>query len=135
MAVQHVVAQVDGGRVRIRTQVETRKRKGVKYRRKIRVEWREPKLLIVYLSDRKGRMLRGTRPWIAGTINGTEHLIELMELHVNRRAARPGGIVRLGQGADLESPGLGRGRAELDPKRIERSWIAAAHHLSLRCGR
>ena len=45
MAGQHVVAQVDGGRVRIRTQVETKKRKGVKYRRKIRIEWREPKLL------------------------------------------------------------------------------------------
>ena len=28
MAGQHVVAQVDGGRVRIRTQVQTRKRKG-----------------------------------------------------------------------------------------------------------
>ncbi len=62
MAGQHVVAQVDGGRVRIRTQVETTKRKGVKHRRKIRVEWREPKLLILYLSDRKGRMLKGSRP-------------------------------------------------------------------------
>ncbi len=51
MAGPHVVAQTDGGRVRIRTQVETSKRKGVTYRRKIRVEWREPKLLIVYLSD------------------------------------------------------------------------------------
>lgn len=44
MAGQHVVAQMDGGRLRIRTQVQTKKRKGVKHRRKIRVEWREPKL-------------------------------------------------------------------------------------------
>src|SRR3954465_12280715 len=43
MGGQHVVAQTDGGRVRIRTQIETTKRKGVKHRRKIRVEWREPK--------------------------------------------------------------------------------------------
>jgi hypothetical protein len=35
MAGQRVVAQVDGGRVRIRTQIETKKRKGVKFRRKI----------------------------------------------------------------------------------------------------
>ena len=42
MAGQHVVAEVDGGRVRIRTQIETTKRKGVKHRRKIRIEWREP---------------------------------------------------------------------------------------------
>jgi hypothetical protein len=58
MVGQHVVAEVDGGRVRIRTQVETTQRKGVKYRRKIRIEWREPTLLILDLSDRKGRMLR-----------------------------------------------------------------------------
>ncbi|HMB04928.1 MAG TPA: hypothetical protein VKP69_14460, partial [Isosphaeraceae bacterium] len=53
-------------------------RKGVNYRRKIRVEWREPKLLILYLSDRKGRMLRGTRPWIDGTMNGPDHLISTL---------------------------------------------------------
>jgi len=34
MVGHHVVAQVDGGRIRIRTQVETIKRKGVKHRRK-----------------------------------------------------------------------------------------------------
>ena len=62
MAGRHVVAQVDGGRFRIRTQIEAKKRKGVKYRRKIRVEWREPKLLILYLSDRRGRMLEGRGP-------------------------------------------------------------------------
>ena len=63
---RHVVAQADGGRVRIRTQIETKKRKGVKHRRKIRIEWREPKLLILYLSDRRGRMLKGTRPGSTG---------------------------------------------------------------------
>src|SRR4029079_15613339 len=87
MAGQHVVAQVDGGRVRIRTQVETKKRKGVKYRRKIRVEWGEAKLLIVYLSDRKGRMLRGTRPCIDGTMNGPDHLMELLTMHLHRLGA------------------------------------------------
>jgi len=87
MAGQHVVAQVDGGRVRIRTQVETTKRKGVKHRRKIRVEWREPKLLILYLSDRTGRMLKGTRPWIDGTMNGPDHLMELLTFHLHRLGA------------------------------------------------
>jgi hypothetical protein len=65
---QHVVAQLDGGRVRTRIQIATKKRKGVKYRRKIRLEWREPKLLILYVSDRRGRMVKGTRPWIDGTL-------------------------------------------------------------------
>src|SRR5436190_19272631 len=50
MADQHVVAEVDGGRVRIRTRIETKKRKGVKHRRKIRVEWRGPELLAPYPS-------------------------------------------------------------------------------------
>jgi hypothetical protein len=62
MAGQHVVAQVDGGRVRIRTQIETTRRKGVKHRRKIRGEWREPKLLVLYLSDRRGGCSRAPAP-------------------------------------------------------------------------
>ena len=84
---RHVVAQADGGRVRIRTQIETKKRKGVKHRRKIRIEWREPKLLILYLSDRRGRMLKGTRPWIDGTMGGPDQVMELLALHLHRLGA------------------------------------------------
>src|SRR5512135_3759246 len=87
MAWQHVVAQVDGGRVRIRTRVETTKRKGVKHRRKIRIEWREPKLLILYLSDHRGRMLKGTRPWIDGTMGGSDQLMELLAVQLHRLGA------------------------------------------------
>jgi hypothetical protein len=136
MAGQHVVAQVDGGRVRIRTQVETRKRKGVKYRRKIRVEWREPKLLIVYLSDRTGRMLRGTRPWIDGTMNGPDHLMELRALHLHRLgAARAKAVSFVADGAPWiwNRPEWIVGRAGLDPRRVERilDCCHAAHHISL----
>jgi hypothetical protein len=136
MAGQHVVAQVDGGRVRIRTQVQTRKRKGVKYRRKIRVEWREPKLLILYLSDRKGRMLRGTRPWIDGTMNGPDHLMELLAFHLHRLGAARAKVVSFGSDG---APWIWNrldwviGRAGLDPKRIERvlDFYHATHHVSL----
>jgi len=136
MAGQHVVAQVDGGRVRIRTQVETKKRKGVKYRRKIRVEWREPKLLILYLSDRKGRMLRGTRPWIDGTMNGPDHLMELLAMHLHRLgAARAQAVSFVSDGAPWIWNRLEWvvGRAGLDPKRIERilDCCHATHHISL----
>ena len=136
MAGQHVVAQVDGGRVRIRTQVQTRKRKGVKYRRKIRVEWREPKLLILYLSDRKGRMLRGTRPWIDGTMNGPDHLMELLAFHLHRLgAAQAQAVSFVSDGAPWIWNRLDWviGRAGLDPKRIERvlDFYHAAHHVSL----
>jgi hypothetical protein len=136
MAGQHVVAQMDGGRVRIRTQIETKKRKGVKYRRKIRVEWREPKLLIVYLSDRKGRMLRGTRPWIDGTMKGPDHLMELLAFHLHRLgAARAKMVTFVCDGAPWIWTRLDwvMKRVGLDAKRTERilDCCHAAHHLSL----
>src|SRR5206468_8892838 len=136
MVGQHVVAQVDGGRVRIRTQIETTKRKGVKHRRKIRVEWREPKLLIVYLGDRKGRMLKGTRPWIDGTMNGPDHLMELLAFHLHRLgAARAKAVSFVSDGAPWIWKRLEWvvGRAGLDPKRIERipDCRHAVHHISL----
>jgi hypothetical protein len=136
MAGGHVVAPMDGGRVRIRTQVEAGKRKGVKYRRKIRVEWREPKLLILYLSDRKGRMLKGTRPWIDGTMNGPDHLMELLAFHLHGLgAARAKAVSFVSDGAPWIWNRLAWvvGRAGLDPKRVERilDCCHAAHHISL----
>jgi hypothetical protein len=136
MSGQHVVAQVDGGRVRIRTPVETAKRKGVKHRRKIRVEWREPKLLILHLSDRQGRMLKGTRPWIDGTMNGPDHLMELMAFHRHRLgAARAKAVSFVSDGAPWIWNRLDWviGRAGLDPKRTGRilDCYHAAHHVSL----
>jgi hypothetical protein len=136
MAGQHVVAEVDGGRVRIRTQIETKKRKGVKHRRKIRIEWREPKLLILYKSDRKGRMLKGTRPWIDGTMNGPDHLMELLAFHLHRLgAARAKAVSFVADGAPWIWNRLDWviGRAGLDPKRTERvlDCCHAVHHVSL----
>jgi hypothetical protein len=136
MAGQHVVAQMDGGRIRIRTQVETQKRKGVKHRRKIRVEWREPKLLVVYLSDRKGRLLRGTRPWIDGTMNGPDHLMELLAFHLHRLGAAQAKMVSfVSDGAPWIWNRLDWvvKRVGLDARRVERilDCCHAAHHISL----
>ena len=136
MVGQHVVAQVDGGRVRIRTQVATTKRKGVKHRRKIRIEWREPKLLILYLSDRKGRILKATRPGIDGTRNAPDHLMELLAFHLHRLgAARAKAVSFVSDGAPWIWNRLDWviARAGLDPKRVERilDCYHAAHHVSL----
>jgi hypothetical protein len=136
MAGQHVVAQVDGGRVRIRTPIETTKRKGVKRRRTIRIEWREPTLLIRSLSDRKGRMLKGTRPWIDGTMNGPDHLMELLAFPLPRLgAARAQAVSFVSDGASWIGNRLDWviGRAGLDPTRTERvlDCYHAAHHVSL----
>jgi hypothetical protein len=136
MAGQHVVAEVDGGRIRIRTQIETTKRKGVKHRRKIRVEWREPKLLILYLSDRKGRLLRGTRPWIDGTMSGPDHLMALLAFHLHRLgAAQAKAVSFVSDGAPWIWNRLDWviGRAGVDPKRTEKilDCCHAVHHISL----
>jgi len=136
MVGQHVVAQTDGGRVRIRTRIETTKRKGVKHRRKIRIEWREPKLMILYKSDHKGRMLKGTRPWIDGTMGGPDHLMELLAFHLHRLgAARAKAVSFVSDGAPWIWNRLDWviGRAGLDPKRVERvlDFYHAAHHVSL----
>ncbi len=136
LAGRHVVAQVDGGRVRIRTQGQTKKRKGVKYRRKIRVEWREPKLLILYTSDGKGRLLRGTRPWIDGTLQGPDHAMELLAMHLHRLgAAGAKSVSFVSDGACWIWNRLDWviARAGLDPKRVERvlDFYHAVHHVSL----
>jgi hypothetical protein len=136
LAGQHVVAQLDGGRVRTRVQIETKKRKGVKHRRKIRVEWREPKLLIIFRSDRRGRMVKGTRPWIDGTLQGPDHVMELLAMHLHRLgAARAQTITFVADGAPWIWGRLDwvERRVGLDPKRVERvlDTCHAVHHISL----
>ena len=136
LAGQHVVAQVDGGRVRIRMQIAATKRKGVKHRRKIRVEWREPKLLILYLSDHKGRIVKGSRPWIDGTFEGPDHLMEVLAFHLHRLGAPLAKRVSfVADGAPWIWNRLEwvERRVGLDPKRIERilDCSHAVHPISL----
>ena len=57
-----VAAGIDGGRVRVRTVVETIRISGKRKRKKFRVEWREPKVVILFEVDKKGRMVREAAP-------------------------------------------------------------------------
>jgi hypothetical protein len=65
MADKRVAVQMDGGRVRVRTIVKGSRVGGKRKRRKVRIEWREPKVVIVYELDAQGRMKRGHRPKLA----------------------------------------------------------------------
>src|SRR5260221_545647 len=69
---KRVGVAIDGGRVRTRVAVRTRKdkRTGQKRRKKFRTEWREPKLLIIFEMDQRGRMVRRSLPWIDRTFQG-----------------------------------------------------------------
>ena len=51
------------------------------------MEWREPKVVILFETDEKGRMVRGSRPVIDGTLQGPDVLIELVAFHLHRLGA------------------------------------------------
>src|SRR4051794_27258207 len=84
---KRVAVQIDGGRVRVRTVVKKSRVGGKRKRRKFRIAWREPKVVILYELDEHGRMARGSRPVIDGTLQGPGALIELVAFHLHRLGA------------------------------------------------
>ena len=105
-----VAVGIDGGRVRVRTVVETVRVSGQKKRKKFRIEWREPKVVILFELDQKGHMVKGSRPVIDGTLQGPDALIELVAFHLHRLGAAAGqrGDLRGRRCAvDLGTAGLG----------------------------
>ena len=81
-----------------------------KKRRKLLIEWREPKLLTVFQTDEKGRMDRKSRPVIDGTLQGPDALIELVAFHLHRLGAAKAKVVTFAAdqcALDLGAVGLG----------------------------
>ena len=60
LAGKRVVISTDGGRLRVRKNKRGKKTK--KGRSRYRTDWREPKLLVIYVVDDKGRIDRELRP-------------------------------------------------------------------------
>jgi hypothetical protein len=98
---QRVALAVDGGRLNIRqTQCQGRKRKSgwPGYE----TEWKEPKLLIIYVLDEAGRKVTRTDiPLVAdGTLAGLDEFMQILELHLRQVGlAQAESIVLLGDGA------------------------------------
>lgn len=127
---------IDGGRVRIRTVVEAKRVSGKRKRKKFRVEWREPKVVILFPTDEKGRMVRGSRPVIDGTLRGPDALIELVAFHLHRLgAARALMVTFAADGAPWIWARLDWviAQVKLEPARVVEvlDWCHAVHHLSL----
>ena len=80
VAGRRVVISTDGGRIRIRT--TKRGPKTAKGRNRYRTDWREPKLLIIYVVDEKGQMDREFLAVIDGTLGGPDAIFKLMELYL-----------------------------------------------------
>ena len=131
-----VAVGIDGGRVRTRTVVETIRVSGKRKRKKFRVEWREPKVVILFEVDKKGRMVRGSRPVIDGTLQGPDALIELVAFHLHRMGAAQANVVTfVADGAPWIWKRLDWvvAKVELDPCRVVEvlDWCHAVHHVSV----
>lgn len=129
---------IDGGRVRTRVVVRKQKGKGKgkTQRRRFRVQWREPKLLILFVMDEKGRMKRGSRPWIDGTFQGPDECMELVAMHLHRLGAAQAEVVTfLADGAPWiwERLAWVEQRVGLKADQVVRvlDWCHAVHHVSL----
>jgi hypothetical protein len=133
---KRVAVQIDGGRVRVRTIVKRSRVGGRRKRRKFRVEWREPKVVILYELDERGRMARDSWPVIDGTLQGPAALIELVAFHLHRLgAATAREVVFVADGA----PWIWRrldwvvAQVGLDRVRVVEvlDWCHGVHHVSV----
>jgi hypothetical protein len=129
---------VDGGRARLRR--VTRKQRGrgkhKRQKRRYQADWREPKLLIIYEMDERGRMVPASRPVIDGTFGGPDALLELLAFHLHRLGAAAAQVVSLGaDGATwfwdrldwlVQRVGL---RASQVTRTLD--WCHGVHHISL----
>jgi hypothetical protein len=135
-ATKNVAVGIDGGRVRVRTVVKTTRVSGKRKRKKFRIEWREPKVVIVFEVDKKGRMVRGSRPVIDGTLQGPNALIELVAFHLHRMGAAEAHLVTfVADGAPWIWKRLDWviDQVKLDRNRVVEvlDWCHAVHHLSV----
>jgi hypothetical protein len=133
---RRVAVEIDGGRVRVRTVIKTIRVSGQRKRKPFRVEWREPKVVILFETDAQGRMVQGSRPVIDGTLQGPDVLIELVAFHLHRLgAARARVVTFAADGAPWIWARLDWviAQVKLDPARVVEvlDWCHAVHHLSL----
>jgi hypothetical protein len=84
VAGRRVIVSTDGGRLRIRT--TKRGPKTAKGRNRYRTDWREPKLLIIYVVDEKGQMDRDFPSVIDATLGGPDAIFKLMEFYLRELA-------------------------------------------------
>lgn len=82
---RHVVACVDGGRVRVRTALRGRPPKGG--RRKFRRDWREPRVLTIYVLGDDGKRDKKVRSVIDGTLADADDVFALLLFHLRRVGA------------------------------------------------
>ena len=118
LAGQRVTVQIDGGRTKLRDDLQTatpteepRSEDGLptgdvpgrskpRAKRTFSAEWREPKLMTIFIHNDRGRMVKKSRATIDGTFLGPDAMAELVAMHLHRLgAARAASITFVSDGA------------------------------------
>lgn len=79
---RRVVVSTDGGRLRVRTNKRGPKTK--KGYRRYHTDWREPKLLIIYVVDEKGSQDKTFCPYLDGTLKGPDAVFGLLAYYLKK---------------------------------------------------
>ena len=105
LAGERVSVQIDGGRTKIRGDLteptpvpvnlnefgldasDAPGRSKSRPQRSVSADWREPKLLTIFVHDEKGRMQKKSQATIDGTFRGTDATAELVAMHLHRLGA------------------------------------------------
>jgi hypothetical protein len=105
LAGKRVSVQIDGGRMKIRGEMKVkakatesldddglateepaaRSRKVSK--RTYAADWREPKLMTIFVHDEEGKMVKKTKATIDGTLLGPDAIAEIVAMHLHRLGA------------------------------------------------
>ena len=95
---RRVVVTVDGGRINIRRRVGGRPKKGG--RKRFETEWREPKILTLYVLGPDGKRDRTVPSVIDGTLGNADAVFELIRYHLLRLGAhKASDVAVVGDGA------------------------------------
>jgi hypothetical protein len=79
---KRVVISVDGGRLRVRKTKRGKKTK--KGRSRYQTDWREPKLLVIYVVNETGRIDREFAPVMDGALQGPDEVFRLLEFYLSQ---------------------------------------------------
>jgi hypothetical protein len=135
---KRVVAQLDGGRIRLRKLTRKQKGKGKNksQQRRYKGVWREPKLLTVFEIDTQGKKIPTARVLIDGTFQGPDCVMELLAMHLHQLgAASAEVVVFVADGASWIWKRLPWvvARVGMEAKRVEYvlDFYHAVHHVGL----
>lgn len=105
LAGQRVSVQIDGGRMKIRGKMQEQVspaesvddnglvtqdapgRSAKKARRSYQADWREPKLMTIFVHDENGKMLKKSEATMDGTLLGPDAIAEIIAMHLHRLGA------------------------------------------------